>query len=118
LVVEKLSSHLGNGGWEESFVALGSAADAVGRAACDLLAEDLSADPEGALSVNELKDRHPNLSNGTLDRALASLGAQRIGQGKRGDPFRYFRPALVSAQPSNPRWEERNESTEGKVHEG
>ena len=118
LVVEKLSSHLGNGGWEESFVALGSAADAVGRAACDLLADDLSADPGGALSVNELKDRHPNLSNGTLDRALASLGAQRIGQGKRGDPFRYFRPALVSAQPSNPRWEERNESTEGKVHEG
>ena len=87
LVVEKLSSHLGNGVWEESFVALGSAADAIGQSARDLLAEDLSADPGGALSVNELKDRHPTMSNGTLDRALAAVGAQRIGQGKRGDPF-------------------------------
>ena len=90
---------------------------AVGQAARDLLAEDLSADPGGALSVNELKDRHPTLSNGTLDRALAALGAQRIGQGKRGDPFKYFKPDLVSSQPSISRWEERNEATEGRVHE-
>jgi hypothetical protein len=114
LVVEKLCSHLGNGVWEESFVALGSAADAIGQSARDLLAEDLSADPAEALSVNELKDRHPTMSNGTLDRALAAVGAQRIGQGKRGDPFRYFKPQLVSSQPSIPGWEERNASAEGE----
>jgi hypothetical protein len=108
LVVEKLSSHLGKGGWEESFVALGAVEDAVAQAARDMLMEDLSDDPGGALSVNDLKDRHPTLTNGTLDRALTALGAQRIGQGKRGDPFRYFKPALVSPQRSILRWEERN----------
>jgi hypothetical protein len=116
LVVEKVSPHLGKGGWEESFMALGSVEDAVAQAARDLLTENLPADPGGALSVNELKDRHPTLSHGTLDRALAAVGAQRIGEGKRGDPFRYFKPALVSSQTSIPRWEERNECAE--QHEG
>jgi hypothetical protein len=40
-------------------VALGSAADAVVQAAQDQLGQDLAADPGGALSVKELKDRHP-----------------------------------------------------------
>jgi hypothetical protein len=110
LVVEKLSSHLGEGVWEERFVALGSAADAVVQAARDLLAEDLPADPGGALSVNELKVRHPSLSHGTLDRALAGLGVRRIGAGKKGDPFRYYKPKMVSSQTSIPRWQERNGS--------
>ena len=85
----------GEGRWEERFVALGSAADAIVQAARDLVTEDLPEDPSGALSVNELKDRHPMLSHGTLDRALAALGARRIGEGKRGDPFRYYRPEKV-----------------------
>jgi hypothetical protein len=64
------------------------------------------------MSVNELRDRPPTMSNGTLDRALAAIGAQRVGQCKRWDPFRYFKPQLVSSQTSIPRWEERNESAE------
>jgi hypothetical protein len=114
LVVEKLSSHLREGVWGESFVALGSAADAVVQAAQDQIGQDLPADPDGALSVKELKDRHPTLSPGTLDRALAGMGAQRIGGGKRGDPFRYYKPEKVSSQTSISRWEERNESAEAE----
>ena len=93
-------------------MALGSAADAIGQAAQDQIGRDLPDDPDGALSVKELKDRHPTLSPGTLDRALAGLGAQRIGEGKRGDPFRYHKPEKVSSQTSISRWEERNESAE------
>jgi hypothetical protein len=117
LVVEKLSSHLGEGVWGESFVALGSTADAVVQAAQDQVGQDLPADPGGALSVKELKDRHPTLSAGTLERALAGLGARRIGGGKRGDPFRYYKPEMVSSQTSISRWEEGNESAAGKGHE-
>jgi hypothetical protein len=117
LVVEKLSSHLGEGVWGESFVALGSTADAVVQAAQDQVGQDLPADPSGALSVKELKDRHPTLSAGTLERALAGLGARRIGGGKRGDPFRYYKPEMVSSQTSISRWEERNESAEGDGHD-
>jgi hypothetical protein len=40
----------------------------------------------------------------------------QIGQGKREDPFPYFKPALVSSQPSIPRSEERNESAEREGH--
>ena len=55
LVVEKLSSHLGKGGWEESFVALGAVEDAVAQAARDMLMEDLSDDPGRVLEDRNIE---------------------------------------------------------------
>jgi hypothetical protein len=99
LVIEKVSAQLVNGVWAESFVALGDENAVAYETARTALETGLPTEAAAARTIDDLQAAYPTITRPTLQRVLKDI-AERIGPGKRGKPFRYFRPEKVSAQTS------------------
>ena len=79
-----------------TYVPLGPEASVATREAETLLVADLPGEEAYAVKLDEFLDQHPDLKRTTAQEALHDLEAseriRRVGQGKRGDPYRYYRP--------------------------
>jgi hypothetical protein len=87
---------------ESGYVSLGSASEAALKAAQDSI---LAIAPElesGAVDIKELSES-AEVPRATAQRAAKKLEKEgilsKVGDGKKGNPFRYFRAENVSAQP-------------------
>ncbi len=88
----------------EGFVYLGTEADLGAAQAREGILAVVG--PDGALTEKEILDSIPEgLARTTVQRELAKLITEgalvRSGRGKRGDPYRYMRPEIVSAHIAN-----------------
>jgi predicted ATP-dependent serine protease len=97
---------------DEGYIALGEKADVALQEAREAI---LAACPTSEADAQNLKDlcASADATRQTGQRALDEFvlngKVQKIGNGKRGDPFRYFLTEKVSAQTSSIDWAERNE---------
>jgi hypothetical protein len=97
LVVEKVPAQLVDGVWAESFVALGNGEAAATHAARAALEKALPAEAVDAVTEKALESVCPGLTRQTMQRVLKDV-ALKTGLGKKGDPYRYFKPVKDSAQ--------------------
>jgi putative DNA primase/helicase len=88
----------------DGFIFLGTEADLGAAQAREAILSVVG--PDGALTEKEILDAIPEgLARTTVQRELAKLVTEdllaRSGRGKRGDPYRYVRPEIVSAHIDN-----------------
>jgi hypothetical protein len=85
----------------DGYVALGTEGTVAVLEAERALLDRLPATEAGALTLDALLDGHvPRIARTVAQealRALEAVGVQRLGKGKRGSPYRYFRAIEVPA---------------------
>jgi hypothetical protein len=88
---------------DEGYIPLGEKADVALQEARKAILVTAPASEADAITLNELCTA-ANTTRPTGQRALTELvlngKIQRLGAGKRGNPFRFFKPEKVSAQTS------------------
>jgi hypothetical protein len=91
---------------ESGFVALGSTSDVLYQEARDSIVSNAPTTEAEAVELGDLNESG-EVRRATLQRIVKELlkagNLRRVGKGKRGEPYRYFRavdPDIVSAQPS------------------
>ena len=98
---------------DAGYIALGEKADVVLQEARDAILAACPTSEADALNLKDLcaaADTARQTGQRALEEFVSSGKVQKIGNGKRGDPFRYFLTEKVSAQTSSIDWAERNES--------
>ncbi|HEY2293076.1 MAG TPA: AAA family ATPase [Thermoanaerobaculia bacterium] len=83
---------------EDGYIAHGDKAAIAEESARAAVRDALPCNPDKAVKEDELLKLTGDISRSTLRRVLEDPEIQRVGGGKKGDPFRYWRDANLSDQ--------------------